>query len=193
MDSIRYSRGKLAGMAAVLLLVAAAFMLIFLDPDTHRSGSVGLLTNGWTGHFIFVPVIELALLLIAWRIGYIATGSLDAVVVGPSGVRVTALWSAADIPWCDLILPRLIVRRTRYGKRYHICFDRRTGRSLRISASLTTLAGPDAYQDAIDAITQLQYDATRQKSAGTAVVAAALDSVAPPPLARGFGRKGVLG
>lgn len=190
MESILYSRTKLALMAFAMLGVAAVFMMIFLDPDMRLRGFAGLLTNGWAGHFIFVPLVELGLLLVAWRIGYIATGALEAIVVDRDGVRVTTLFSSAEIPWSDLILPRLIVRRTRYGKQYHICFDRRSGRSLRVSASLTTLGSVDAYQATIDAIGQLQYAASQK---GATVAAPVAPVAGPAPVVRGFGRKGALG
>lgn len=190
MESILYSRTKLALMAFAMLGLAATFMLIFLDPDMHLRGAAGLITNGWTGHFVFVPMIELGLLVIAWRIGYVATGSLEAIAVDRAGVRVTTLFTSAEIPWSDLILPRLIVRRTRYGKRYHICFDRRSGRSLRVSASLTTLGSVDAYQETIDTIGQCQYAASRKHAP---VDATPTPPTGPAPVARGFGRKGALG
>jgi hypothetical protein len=194
MESILYSRTKLSLMALAMLGVAAVFMMIFLDPDMHLRGAAGMITNGWTGHFIFVPAFELGLLLIAWRIGYIATGSLEAIMIDQSGVRVTTLWTSAEIPWSDLILPRLVVVRTRYGKRYSICFDRHSGRSLRVSASLTTLGGPDAYQAAIDVIGQMQYAASRKSAAPPAPVVEAVSAgAAPAPVVRGFGRKGALG
>lgn len=194
MESILYSRTKLALMALALLGVAAVFMLIFLDPDVKLRGAAGLITNGWTGHFFFIPVIELGLLLAAWRIGYIATGSLEAIEIDRTGVRVTTLFTSTGIPWSDLILPRLIVIRTRYGKRYTICFDRHSGRSVRVAASLTTLGGVDAYQATIDAIGQLQYAASQKPTAAVAPVAARVTATTcPAPAVRGFGRKGALG
>ena len=192
MEPVLYSRWKLAALAALLIAVAVVFLMPFIDPDTKLPGIAGFLTSGWAGHFFIGPLVELGLLLTAWRIGMVAAGPLDAIVADAHGVRVTTMFKSVQIPWRDLILARLIVKRTRYGKRYHICFDRRSGASVRVSASLTTLYVDD-YHTVIELLGQRQYLEVRKPVAVPSLSAAAVVAANTAPARRGFGRKGAPG
>lgn len=191
MEPILYSRWKLATMAGLCAFAAAVVLAEFVDPAIRLPGIAGLVARGWFGHFVAAPIVILGCALLAWRIGMVAAGSLEAVTPDAQGVRVTTLWKSVDIPWRDLILARVIVRKSRYGTRYYLCFDRRSASSVRVSVGLTTLRVAD-YADYVAALGQHQYLEVRKPAQKAAVAVAAVE-VPRAQAPRGFGRKGVIG
>lgn len=201
MQLILYHRGKLILLAAAVAVLVAALIIPIVVPGSHPSGWALLLTSGWFGHYLLGPALVIGGLLFVWRVAMVAAGSLEALSIDREGVQVTTLWASRQIPWSDLILPRIAVRQTRYGKHYTLVFDRYSAASVRLSLSLTALSR-DEYQDIVEMVAQGKYELGRHpaRSAGGETSSTSIPSSGERPRAplhgssipapRGFGRKG---
>lgn len=186
MEPIHYHRGKLIGMTVLSLVFAGVCLWPMLDQHAYLPSAQGAVLESGIGRYAVAPFLVLGSVLIAWRLAMIAAGSTEALVVDEAGVRVTTLWRTTEIPWTDLLLARMIEKRSRHGTYYSFCFDRRSTSSVRLPLGLTDLPR-DAYRDYLIALGDLQY--RRAHRAPDAPLAPAPTT----PVSRSFGRKGAFG
>jgi hypothetical protein len=102
MNGVRYSRGKLIGMAALMLLATMAFIWLFGHADAVAGSRRGRFFATGFGHSVVLPLLISLTGFVACRTAAMAMGTLEAIEFQGSALFVTGIWGRKRIAWSDL-------------------------------------------------------------------------------------------
>jgi hypothetical protein len=101
-NKVRYSRAKLVGMAALMLLATMAFIWLFGNADAVAGSRRGRFFATAIGHGVVLPLLIALTGFVACRTAAMAMGTLEAIEFQGSALFVTGIWGRKRIAWSNL-------------------------------------------------------------------------------------------
>jgi hypothetical protein len=101
-NRVCYSRGKLIGMAAAMLLATMAFLWLFGNADAVAGSRRGRFFATAIGHGVVLPLLIALTGFVGCRAAAMAMGTLEAIEFQGSALFVTGIWGRKRIAWSNL-------------------------------------------------------------------------------------------
>ncbi len=102
METLRYGKGKLVGVALLCALGAGFFLLLYLFPEWAAQSRKGRLFATGLGHSVLIPLIWIAFTIATTRAMMILAGDRAAVEAGPDALVLKTWWRTRRVPWADV-------------------------------------------------------------------------------------------
>ncbi|MEZ0244489.1 MAG: hypothetical protein ACAH11_14025 [Sphingomonas sp.] len=102
METLRYGKGKLVGVALLCALGAGFFLLLYLHPDWAAQSRKGRLFATGFGHSVLIPLIWIAFTIATTRAMMILVGDRVAVDPTPDALILKTWWRTRRIAWADV-------------------------------------------------------------------------------------------
>ncbi|HEX8366282.1 MAG TPA: hypothetical protein VF603_13455 [Allosphingosinicella sp.] len=102
MNKVRYSRARLIGMAALMLLATIAFICLFANADAVAGSRRGRFFATAIGHGVVLPLLIALTGFVGCRAAAMAMGTLEAIEFQGSALFVTGIWGRKRIAWSNL-------------------------------------------------------------------------------------------
>ncbi|MCW3845818.1 hypothetical protein OF829_01095 [Sphingomonas sp. LB-2] len=154
METLRYGKGKLVGVALLCGLGAAFLLMLYLHPDWAAQSRKGRIFATGIGHGVLIPLIWIAFTVGATRAMMILVGDRVAVEAGSDALVLKTWWRTRRIAWADVGDASIVLTGTGKSQAWQLVVLHRDGNgSTEFKLPLATTELHQArYQEFVDSL-----------------------------------------